>query len=130
LPKIGSAIGKAVTRIKRREDTATSEDENMDARTHPEKVFLKALPLRSLEDLDVIKQEVNSGNIVILKVSPLAKTSIDDVKAAVNELLEFAQNIGGDIARLGEERIVITPSHIGIWREKTATSKEAVPTSA
>jgi len=65
-----------------------------------------------------------------LKVSPLAKKSIDDVKRAVSELLEFTQHVGGDIARLGEERVVITPSFITIWREKTAAPKGALPTAA
>jgi SepF-like predicted cell division protein (DUF552 family) len=129
LPKIGSTIGKVVTKIKKTEG-ASSEDEEGAVAEHPEKVFLKAMPLRSLEDIVSIKQEINSGNIVILKVSPLAKKNIDDVKRAVNELLAFAQNVGGDIARLGEERVVITPSSVRIWREKTVTSKEALPTSA
>ncbi len=84
----------------------------------PEKTYLKALPLRSIEDIDLIKQEVKSGNILIVKVSPLAKKSIDDVKRAVTELCEFTELVGGDIARLGEERVVITPSNIKIWREK------------
>jgi len=51
-------------------------------------------------------------------VTPLADKSIEDVKRAVNELCEFVESIGGDIARLGEERIVICPSHVKIWREK------------
>ena len=96
----------------------------------PSKVYLKALPLRSLEDVDAVKREVESGNIVILKVSPLAKRSIDDVKKAVSELVEFTQNIGGDIARLGEERVVITPTPIKIWREKTVAPNDALPTAA
>ncbi len=130
MPKIGGAIGKVVARVKKTEEETSFEDQQEDATTRPEKTFLKALPLRRLDDIATIKQEVNSGNIVILKVSPLAERSIDDVKTAVNELLEFAQSVGGDIARLGEERVVITPSFIRIWREKTATSKEALPTSA
>ncbi len=129
MPKTGSAIGKLVTRLKRTED-ASGEDEAGVVAEHSEKVFLKAMPLRRLEDIASIKQEINSGNIVILKISPLAKKSIDDVKRAVNELLAFAQSVGGDIARLGEERVVITPSSIRIWRQKTVTSKEALPTSA
>jgi len=95
----------------------------------PEKIYLKALPLRSIEDIDLIKQEVKSGNILIIKVSPLAKRSIDDVKRAVTELCEFTELVGGDIARLGEERVVITPSFIKIWREK-AEATETVPTAA
>lgn len=96
--------------------------------SHPAKAYLKALPLRDLTDVDMIKREVKSGNILILKVSPLARKSIEDVKRAVSELYEFTQQVGGDIARLGEERVVITPSFIRIWREKTM-AKQEMPTA-
>ena len=94
------------------------------------KTYLKAMPLRNLSDLDAVKNEVKSGNIMILRVSPLASKSIDDVKRAVNELCEFAESVGGDIARLGEERVVICPSDVRIWREKTPISNEPIPTAA
>ncbi|TLY10071.1 MAG: DUF552 domain-containing protein, partial [Thaumarchaeota archaeon] len=32
------------------------------------------------------------------------------------QLYEFATAIGGDIARLGDERVVITPPGVKIWR--------------
>lgn len=95
----------------------------------PRKVYLKALPLRALEDIEIMKKEVRTGNILIIRISPLAKKSVEDVKRAVNELFEFAQLNGGDIARLGDERIVITPSFITIWREKTLVPDGAVPTA-
>ena len=96
------------------------------------KTYLKAMPLRELTDLDNIKNEVKNGNILILRITPLASKSIEDVKHAVNELYEFAESIGGDIARLGEERVVICPQKIRIWREKTQTpvSNEPLPTAA
>jgi SepF-like predicted cell division protein (DUF552 family) len=83
------------------------------------KIYLKALSLHSIDDLERIKNEVRSGNILIIKVEPLAEKSIEDVKRAVGELSEFAESIGGDIARLGEERIVLTPPSVQIWKEKT-----------
>lgn len=86
------------------------------------KVYLKALPLRSLDDVDLIKREVKSGNILIFKISPLAKKNVEDVKRAIGELSDFAQVIGGDIARLGEERVVICPSFVKIWRETESKS--------
>jgi hypothetical protein len=94
------------------------------------KIFLKAMPLRSLSDLDMIKNEVKSGTILIIKVSPLASKSIEDVQKAVNDLCEFVKTVDGDIARLGEERIVITPSGVRIWREKPIATEEQVPTAA
>lgn len=94
------------------------------------KTYLKAMPLRDLSDLDSVKSEVKSGNIVILRVTPLANKGIDDVKRAVNELCEFVESVGGDIARLGEERVVICPPNVKIWREKTPISNEPIPTAA
>ena len=93
--------------------------ESLHTLSFPSRVYLKALPLRNLEDVDMFKREVESGNILILKVSPLAKKSVDDVKRAVGDLSEFVRLIGGDIARLGEERVVITPNFVQIWRGKT-----------
>jgi SepF-like predicted cell division protein (DUF552 family) len=95
-----------------------------------DRTYLKAMPLRELSDLDTVKNEVKFGNIIILRITPLANKSIDDVKRAVNELCEFANSVGGDIARLGEERVVICPPNVRIWREKTPVSNEPIPTAA
>lgn len=101
----------------------------MENQTPLKKPFLKAMPLRDLADVEVIKHELNMGNILILKITPLARKSIEDVKIAVNELSVFTQSIRGDIASLGEERVVIVPKSIKIWRPETAVSKKA-PTAA
>ena len=105
---------------------STSEQKNKKTRN---KAYLKAMPLRNLADVEVIKHELKLGNIIILKITPLARKSIEDVKKAVNELSVFTQSIGGDIASLGEERIVIVPNSIKIWRQETDVSEKA-PTAA
>jgi len=126
LSSFGKAIDKFVDRIKRTEKPT----EQTPSTGLPAKVYLRALPLRNLDDVDTVKREVKSGNILILRVSPLAKKSIEDIKHAVNELCKFTESVGGDIARLGEERVVITPSFVRIWREKTTVSGEETPTAA
>ena len=103
------------------------EEQKLEA---PSKTYLKAMPLRDLADLENIKTEVKNGNILILKITPLANKSIQDVSRAVNELYAFVEEIGGDIARLGEERVVICPPKIRIWREKTPAQNEPLPTAA
>ena len=94
------------------------------------KGYLKALPLRALDEVAIIKEEISSGNILILRITPLARKNIDDVKTAVNELCEFTKSVGGDIARLGEERVVIVPNFISIWRGKNDMPSEDSPTAA
>ena len=80
--------------------------------------YIKAIPLRAYEDIDIIKAEVRAGNIVICNVAPLAKTNIEDVKRGINELNEYARLTEGDIARLGEEWVIITPKNVQIYRNK------------
>jgi len=111
---------------------APPEEQKLEVAEPPSKTYLKAMPLRELSDLENIKNEVKNGNIIILRVTPLATKSIDDVKNAVNELFQFSESVGGDIARLGEERVVICPKTIRIWREKSPTkvSSETLPTAA
>ena len=94
------------------------------------KTYLKAMPLRELIDLENVKSEVKNGNIVILRITPLATKSIEDVKQAVNLLYEFAESINGDIARLGDERVVICPDKIRIWREKAPAQNAPLTTAA
>ncbi|MBS7608271.1 cell division protein SepF [Candidatus Bathyarchaeota archaeon] len=88
------------------------------------------MPIRDLSDLDIVKNEVRSGNILILRITPLANKSVEDVKKAVNELCEFVDSLGGDIARLGEERVVVCPPNIKIWREKPQVASEPISTAA
>jgi uncharacterized protein len=94
------------------------------------KAYLKAMPLRDLSDLEGIKNEVQNGNILILRITPLASKSIESVKSAVNDLYAFTESIGGDIARLGDERVVICPKNIRIWREKAPVKNQPPSTAA
>jgi SepF-like predicted cell division protein (DUF552 family) len=112
------------------DSTPTPDSEPEENKEVNDKTYLKAMPLRSLSDLESIKAEVAGGNILILRITPLANKSIEEVKKAVSELYEFVESLGGDIARLGEERIVICPKKIRIWREKTPIHNETVPIAA
>ncbi len=82
----------------------------------PTPILLKAIPLKNVEEITQVKEDVKRKTIVILKITPLAQKSIEELKTSIEQLTEFAVSMGGDIARLGEERIVITPPGVRIWR--------------
>jgi SepF-like predicted cell division protein (DUF552 family) len=84
-------------------------------------ILLKALPLKSSNELELIKSDVKNNTIVILKITPLAQKNIEELKSTIEKLTEFSTSFGGDIARLGEERIVITPPGVRIWRGERAS---------
>lgn len=80
--------------------------------------YVKAISLKELVDVETIKAEVSLGNIIIVRITGLAKKSVEQTRIAINELLDHVQGLGGDIARLGEERIVLTPPGVKIWRRE------------
>jgi len=93
---------------------------------HP--IYVKAFPLRELTDVPRIKAEIIEGNILIVKITPIAKRSVEETKSAISELVAFVKSIQGDIARLGEERIVMTPPTVKVWRGRENAPMEATAT--
>ncbi len=79
-------------------------------------VYLKALTLRDVSDISAIKDDIKKHMILILRVTPLAQKDVEELRKVVEDLYSYSQSTGGDIARLGEERIVITPPGVKIWR--------------
>lgn len=95
---------------------------------HP--IYVKAFPLRDPADVPRIKAEIIEGNILIVKITPIAKRSVEETKSAISELVTFVKSIQGDIARLGEERIVMTPPTVKVWRARESATLEATATGA
>ena len=87
--------------------------------------YVRAMPLNHLKDLDVIEHVLSAGNVLIIKITPIAKRSVEETKIAIKQLTEFTKREGGDIARLGEERVVLTPPGIRIWRDKEEASRNS-----
>ena len=95
---------------------------------HP--IYVKAYPLRDPMDVPRIKAEIIEGNILIVKITPIAKRSIEETKSAISELVDFVKSIQGDIARLGEERIVMTPPTVKVWRGRENSTLAVAPVGA
>jgi SepF-like predicted cell division protein (DUF552 family) len=81
-------------------------------------VYLKAISLRDQSDISVVKEDIKKHMILIIRVTPLAQKDLEELRKVVEDLYSYTQSAGGDIARLGEERIVITPPGVKIWRGK------------
>src|SRR5437879_2055368 len=90
-------------------------------------IYVKALPLQELDDVETIKGEVKTGNILIVRITPLTRKSVEETKLAITDLTNYTKSLGGDIARLGEERIVITPAGVRVWKKEAASSEGSIP---
>jgi SepF-like predicted cell division protein (DUF552 family) len=81
-----------------------------------EPIYLKAITLRDISDLNGIKEDARKHIILIIRVTPLAQKDTDNLRKAIEDLYNYVKSSGGDIARLGEERVVITPPSVKIWK--------------
>jgi SepF-like predicted cell division protein (DUF552 family) len=70
------------------------------------------LTLRGLQDVDMVCETVNKGNVVILGVRDLAKLDMIRLKRTVQQLKSHVRTFGGDILALGKEFVVIVPANM------------------
>ncbi len=82
----------------------------------PSPTFLKAITIRDPSDIHTIKEDIKKDMILILRVTPLAHKDVDKLRKVVEDLYTIAKNSNADIARLGEERIIVTPPGVKIWK--------------
>jgi SepF-like predicted cell division protein (DUF552 family) len=83
-------------------------------------LYLKTLTVRDTNDLPTILDEIDNRNtILIVRITPIAEKSIEDLKLVVEEIFKHVKRSNGDIARLGEDRLVVVPYNVRIWRGST-----------
>ena len=78
--------------------------------------YLKAITIRDPSDIHSIKEDIKKGMILILRVTPLAQKDVEKLRKVVEELYVISRDYNADIARLGEERIIVTPPRVKIWK--------------
>ncbi len=80
-------------------------------------LYVKIAEIRNLNDLHELKREIYNGNIVIVDISAIRKDKIL-IDRVIKDLKQLIIDVRGDIAGLGEEQLILTPTSIGIDREK------------
>ncbi len=77
-------------------------------------MWVRNFSLEQVQDIERVSTEIRKGNIVLLNIEPMAKKNSIKLRQAVSELKGTVQSINGDIARLSEHRLLITPSGVKI----------------
>ena len=78
--------------------------------------YIKAITIRDSSDIHTINEDIKKGMVLILRVTPLAQKDVKKLRKMVEELYVIARDSNSDIARLGEERIIVTPPNVKIWK--------------
>jgi len=95
--------------------------------------YVKAIPLTKIDDVSIIKRELEAGNVLVVNIVPFlvenGHVSDDYSKlfGIIDDLMEFALSIGGDAARIGSERLIFAPSSIRIWDSNLRGRKDYPP---
>ena len=78
--------------------------------------YIKAITIRDSSDIHTITEDIKKGMVLILRVTPLAQKDVKNLRKMVEELYVIARDSNADIARLGEETIIVTPPNVKIWK--------------
>ncbi len=73
--------------------------------------------IQRYEDIKEISNYVYGGNILILDFSPISDEEVI-LKRITNELKKMAKDIDGDIAGIGNNLMIISPSGVKVDRRK------------
>ncbi len=100
-----------------------SSDGNVDEFTEipmdveqPEKVKIMIEKLESLADTDRIIKKVRTGNVVIARIKDLKENNLDELKHSISKIKTSCMVFQGDIAGVGDEWLLVTPSSVKINR--------------
>ncbi len=92
--------------------------ENDDLLVEEADMWVRPYILEDTEDVAAIGDDLDKGNIVILNVEPLYKRNAIKLKQAVSRIKDHARGIDGDIARLSEYKLLLTPRGVKVAKVK------------
>ncbi len=79
--------------------------------------YVVPMTLQHESDIQAAQQQLAGKNIVLLNVSSLSRNP-QKLKAAVDKLHEYVSSINGDIARLDDDKILLTPAAVKIVKKR------------
>jgi len=80
--------------------------------------FVKPLTLSTDADIEMVVNEAKAGNIVLLNIGDLSRRNAIKLKDLVSRIKTDVDGINGDIARISQDRVLITPSKVKIIKKK------------
>lgn len=80
-------------------------------------MWVRPLSLDEVSDIERVSGELRKGNIVLLNIEPLYKKNNVKLRQAVSELKGTVVDLNGDIARLSETKVLLTPGGVKISKK-------------
>jgi len=82
---------------------------------------IKAFPLERLSDIERIKNDILSGNPVILSIKSILYTNPINLKRITQQIKAFLNVHGGQVVQIGDQFILVTPPTIRFEKEQMSS---------
>ena len=83
----------------------------------PAKMHVRVGEIQRYEDLKQFTDYVYGGNVLLLDFSPIADEEVL-LKRVTNDLKSMVSEVNGDIAGIGKNMMIVSPSEVKIDRRK------------
>lgn len=80
--------------------------------------YVKPVSLGKQEDVELVLNEAKAGNVVLLNIADLSKRNALKLKELITAIKSGIEGINGDIARISQDRVLVTPSKVKIIKKK------------
>ncbi len=122
LNKLGGVLGTS-KELNVEEYMNSDEMEDVDVMHEPADFYVKPVALQSESDIALIESELQKKNIILLNTAEMAKRP-NTLKGMIDTLKTYVDKQGGDIARLDEEKILVTPTRVKIIKSRKPAQKK------
>ncbi len=89
------------------------DDQDVDALHGPADYYVKPISLQTDADLTIVDSELKAGNVVLLNIAPISRNPTK-LKDSISSLTTMAKSLDGDIARISEDKVLLTPKRMKI----------------
>lgn len=122
--KIGKSLGGSSKSIDVEEYMNAAEMDDVDIMHEPADHYIKPVALMAQTDVELIKKELSSANIILMNISEMAKRP-NTLKGVIDDLKVYVDKMNGDIARIDDDKILLTPGRIKIIKTKKAAARSS-----
>lgn len=96
---------------------SAAEAEEVDVMHEAADFYVKPIALQADGDVKLVEEELTNKNIVLLNIAPMARNPTK-LKDSVTRLKKFVQGLNGDMARIDEDKILLTPEKVKIVKKR------------
>ncbi len=90
-----------------------------------QKVLVRAYTLNEFSDIKPVLHDLREGYIIcFVNIKPLKEKDVVELKRAISKFKSAIETLGGDIAGVSEDWIIITPAFAEIDKSKKSKTKQ------